>query len=716
MDIKKISIIGIVLTALISLLLVSRIPVQGKSLVGDISNTPVEQTTPIRRTTRVSVGDMCVEGNGDSSLYDIPALSGTGRFVTFMSAASNLVSIDLNNAKDIFVHDRQSGQTDIVSVNTAGFPGNDDSVSPDISDDGRFVVFKSDASNLVIGDTNNKSDIFIHDRSTGETELISNGLDGHPADCYSGSPSISFDGRFITFHSCASNLVENDENGTYDIFVYDTLTESTELVSKSSISVPGNNQSTEPAISSDGNFVAYHSLANNLVEGDTNGAYDIFLHDLTTGSTIRVSRNSQGEQGNNHSGLPSLSSDGSYITYHSYADNLVPDDNNLFVDVFLFNRISGETEIISVNSQNIQGDNESSVSSISADGNLVVFKSKSTNLVTDDTNAVMDIFIRDRSSGNTRRVSISSTGLEANQDSEDPVISGDGSSTAFWSISATLVSNDLNGAVDVFVNSVSDGDSSYTISGEVLTGELQPLPGVTVWTGSCLNAISDEMGNYTITEVYTGTYTLSASLPGFAFDPDNRIVNIPPNSIEQDFVAITTHSISGMILDELSQPLPDVTICTDQGHCTQTLGDGSYTLIGITSGTYLIVPGKMDYYFTPEYRSITVPPDGTGVDFTAEYNAYTITGTTIDTTGSPISSVSISINTGQTAISTEDGTFALTGLTGGYYSVIPLSDQIIFHPSAIPVIIPPSGEGLQFVGALRSSMIFLPMIANDAGS
>jgi PKD repeat protein len=200
--------------------------------------------------------------------------------VVFLSDATNLVEGDTNGMSDIFVHDRLSGETRRVSVASDGTESNLGSYDPLISADGRFVLFTSDASNLVSGDTNGVSDAFVHDSQSGETQRVSVASDGRQGNSRSYyHPSISADGRFVAFTSAATNLVYGDTNLSHDVFVHDLQTGETRLVSLAAGGTQGNNHSVDPFISADGRLVAFHSAASNLVYSDTNGVADVFVQD-----------------------------------------------------------------------------------------------------------------------------------------------------------------------------------------------------------------------------------------------------------------------------------------------------------------------------------------------------------------------------------------------------------------------------------------------------
>ena len=283
-----------------------------------------------------------------------------------------------------------------VSVDSSATQGNDHSHAPRISADGRYVAFSSMASNLVTGDTNGDTDVFVHDRSTGDTTRVSVDSSATQGNDHSHEPSISADGRYVAFSSMASNLVTGDTNGATDIFVHDRTTGTTTRVSVDSSATQGNDHSYEPSISADGRYVAFWSDASNLVTGDTNGLKDVFVHDRSTGTTTRVSVDSGGNQGNNYSCAPSISSDGRYVAFYSIASNLVTGDTNGDVDVFVHNRSTDTTTRVFLDSSGTQSNGHSYSPSISADGRYVAFYSYATNLVSGDTNGVRDIFVTDK--------------------------------------------------------------------------------------------------------------------------------------------------------------------------------------------------------------------------------------------------------------------------------------------------------------------------------
>ena len=410
-------------------------------------------------TTRVSVASDGTQANGGSFT---PSISADGRYVAFASSAVNLVSGDTNGVQDIFVHDRQTGQTTRVSVASGGAQANGPSFDPSISADGRYVAFASLATNLVSGDTNNKQDIFVHDRQTGQTTRVSVATGGGQANGNSSNPSISADGRYIAFDSDASNLVSGDTNNTGDIFVHDRQTGATTRVSIGPGGTQANRGSFAPSISADGRYVAFHSSATNLVSGVTNGTTHIFVHDRQTGATTRVSVASDGTEGNSLSIRPSISADGRYVAFPSIATNL--GCTNGTQHIFVHDRQTGQTTCVSVASDGTEGNSGSNHPSISANGRYVAFQSQANNLVSGDTGFITDIFIHDRQTGVTTRVSIAFDGTEANNVSSAPSISADGRYIAFESNASNLVDGDTNSVGDIFVHDREDNTAPTVVS------------------------------------------------------------------------------------------------------------------------------------------------------------------------------------------------------------------------------------------------------------
>ncbi len=341
--------------------------------------------------SRVDVSSTGAAANGQGS--SLPSISGDGRFVAFESYGDNLVPSDNNGVKDVFVHDRSVGTTERVSVSSAGVQGINASTLGEISADGRFVAFASSAPNLVPGDTNAVSDIFVRDRELGTTELVSVNSAGEPS-AYQPSedPSISADGRYVVFATSANNFVENDTNGYRDVFVHDRTLGTTELVSVSYNHPVPLLASFAPRISADGRFVAFISESPDITPTDTDFLQDVFVRELSTGATTRISTPVSGNQSLGHVMDCALSGDGRFVVFSSQAHNLVQDDTNQLVDVFVHDRTTGTTERI-LGTGGVELDGASSDPSISGDGHIVAFTSSALNVVPQDNKAADDVFI-----------------------------------------------------------------------------------------------------------------------------------------------------------------------------------------------------------------------------------------------------------------------------------------------------------------------------------
>ena len=399
-------------------------------------------------TQRVSLSSGGLQGNAVSNS---PALSDNSRYVAFYSEASNLVPGDTNGVADIFVRDMRTQTTVRVSIDTEGVEANGDSYGPTISASGRFVAFHSEATNLVTGDTNGVDDVFLHDLLTGATRRVSVGAGGAQANQMSVYPSLSADGRLVVFHSWASNLIPGDTNGYADVFVRDVVAGTTTRVSVSSTGSETDYDSEFGVIDAAGTRVAFATRASNVVPGDSNGSPDIFVRDLINWTTTCVSVDSNGVQGNGGCSYPSISRDGLHVGYESWSTNLVAGDTNNLTDVFVHDLVSATTSRISVSTNGTQGNSISTRPSLSRDARFVAFKSQANNLIGGDTNIVQDIFVHDRLQGTTRRVNVGPGGAQTTSSSSQPVMSADGRHVAYYSNSDILVPGDTNGVPDVFL-------------------------------------------------------------------------------------------------------------------------------------------------------------------------------------------------------------------------------------------------------------------------
>lgn len=398
---------------------------------------------------RVSIASNGAQANGNS---ESPSISADGRFIAFISEASNLVLNDTNNVDDIFVHDRNTGITERLSVASDGAEADDDSFTLSLSFDGDFVAFGSLATILVVGDNNGFIDVFVRNLVTDTTERVSVASTGAEANGDSLYADISSEGRYVSFMSDATNLVANDTNDKSDIFVHDRFTGETERVSVASDGTQADGDSAFSAISSDGRYVVFSSAATNLVADDTNGLADFFVHDRENDTTERITGPSVFNIGGGIVNVaPILSPDGIFMGFRSPADDLVPGDTNNSVDTFIINRNTDAIERLSLSSSNTQGNSDSGNPSISDDNQFVVFPSNATNLVSNDTNGVEDVFVRNRDTDATRRVSLTFDCVEGDLGSYSAVISADGKYVAIASLAENLVDNDSNGFSDIFV-------------------------------------------------------------------------------------------------------------------------------------------------------------------------------------------------------------------------------------------------------------------------
>ncbi len=381
------------------------------------------------------------------------SLSSDGRFIVFQSGATNLVSGDENSADDIFIFDKEGedgSQVELISVDSDETASNGSSSNGAVSSDGRYVVFQSNATNLVSGDVNSASDIFLRDRTDGTTIRVSVNDDGDEADGDSINPRISSDGRYIVFQSAATNLVSDDTNEQIDIFLHDTDSETTTRISLSATDVEGDGDSTNPDISSDGNIIVFESEATNLIDDDDNAFSDIFAFNISGDTITKISADTGSDDSDGNSTLPRISGDGSSVVFLSEASDLVSADTNNLQDVFLYT--FSDESIIRVNEGSPQNaDGVSDNPSISTDGNYVAFQSSATNLTSGDSNDADDIFVYDVENSSVTRISVTDTGNQLVQSSTTPSINSSGQFIAFTSLDNELISSDTNDLEDIFL-------------------------------------------------------------------------------------------------------------------------------------------------------------------------------------------------------------------------------------------------------------------------
>ncbi len=424
---------------------------------------------------RINLSSMEVEANDTSEGVSINA---NGNVIAFVSIANNLVENDkdgdclsisgkLKSCTDVFVKDLGTGEIMLISKSNNGSLGNAHSgivhewgAHTSISSDGRYIVFHSNANNFV-PDTNSTSS-YLFDKELNQIQLIDK--NSIPLETgtyfYSINPVISASGEFVVFQSNKPNLIDNDSNGVDDIFLYDVQTEQTERINIGAREEQANRASGlgYPAtISEDGRFVAFVSDATNLIPNDANNLPDIFLRDRVLQETIRISTNNSDEDlgaSNGASTNPILSKDGQFIVFQSAANNLIQNDTNDAIDIFLYHLATGHLEIVSVGWNGDLANGSSGNPDISSNNRWIAFSSDADNLVPHDTNNVTDIFIYDTVTGHTIRASVDNDGKEGNHISNSPAISGDGSKIGFVSLASNLVPNDSNEKWDIFIREI----------------------------------------------------------------------------------------------------------------------------------------------------------------------------------------------------------------------------------------------------------------------
>jgi len=391
-----------------------------------------------------------------------PAISADGRYVAFVSESGTLVEGDNNGAADVFVRDLVANRTVLVSRSRFGGSPAGSSLQPSISADGQVIAFTSSAPDLVPGDWNGTLDVFVHDLRTGRTELVSRGAGGELADNDSFSPSLSADGQHVAFSSLATNLDPRDVPSP-DVYLHDRRTHRTTLISVSSAGHIGDGPSGQPSVSGDGQLVAFTSAASNLDPDDANAIADVYVHDVETGTTELVSRGIDGVAADGLSSEPAISADGSAVAFTSSADDLVADDDNDADDVFLHRLAAGDgpdrVQLVSTGLHGGPASGASHAPSISGDGQRVTFLSTAGDL-TLPTAADPDAgpnerdaaYVRDLGGAGTALVSTAADRAPGDGEAIAAVISDSGTRVAFADTSTNLAGQvESDGAEHVYV-------------------------------------------------------------------------------------------------------------------------------------------------------------------------------------------------------------------------------------------------------------------------
>lgn len=464
------------------------------------------------RTFRANVSSS--GATADAASYT-PGISADGRFVAFHSAAENLTTTGSGGKVQVVLRDTALGTTELISIGADGAPGNGHSfpvqvwppwpAPPVITPDGRFVAFSSSASNLVPGDTNATWDVFIRDRETATTERISVAADGSQSTSWSGGPSISDDGRLVAFYSKAVLGPGDPSSFWSDIYLRDRAEGTTRVLSGGSTPI-NTFDSFDPSISGDGSVVAFLSGSIHT-ESDTNGFPDIYLRDLTTDALERISVASDGAGASSASWSPRVSRDGRFVAFGSAATNLTPrhgkGGGGLPSDAYVRDRVAGTTERVSVSSAGEESNGHAGLNSvsqnyngavqISADGRVIAYGAWASNLTEGDANQISDAYLYDRLTGATERLSLTDAGAGSEMGMTFFSLAADGRHVAMQIDGGAVVAGDPGpgifvrdagpavGVLDVRTESVGetvDASGEATFRGTVLTSAIDPADDV----------------------------------------------------------------------------------------------------------------------------------------------------------------------------------------------------------------------------------------------
>jgi len=383
-------------------------------------------------------------GSGSEDINGSIALSSTGRYAAFVTDSRNL--FDDSSAPitlAIVLRDNETGEITPVTVGLGGEAPNESSFAPTVSTDGRYVCFCSGASNLVAGDTNDHMDVFVRDMQTQTTRRVNVPYDGiwdQNEKTYCLTHAMSDDGRYVVFTTASSHMVPNDNNDSDDVFMRDTVANTTTLVSVSTVGGPGNESSIEPRIARNGRYVAFMSMASNLVSGTTTPGIRAYVRD-TNPASLKTTLIGDG-------GLPYISATGRYVAWTGLS--MTGD----FAQTYLYDmQTTAKTTVSVAPDGTTLGNRDSMAVGVSDDGRYVCFVSKARNLVAGDTNDEADVFVRNLSlvPAATSRVSLAKDHLQGNRASGYADMSADGRFIAFASASEDLVAIDINEEWDVFL-------------------------------------------------------------------------------------------------------------------------------------------------------------------------------------------------------------------------------------------------------------------------
>jgi len=511
------------------------------NLVADDTNDAADVFVKNLATGAVALASSDASGSEGNLESDRPSLSSDGRYVAFSSGATNLVPEPLAGRWEVFVKDVQTGGIVMANTNAAGQAGSGSSIFPRITPDGRQVVFEGGGQNLVPQDTHFRIQIFAKNLDTGTIRVASTKRISFTGDAASWFPSLSADGQTIAFSSRAIDIIAGDTDRTEDIYAKDLQSGTFTLVSADAVGNKGNGVSQLPSISANARYVAFESFASNLVPGDTNSTWDVFVKDIQTGGITLASADPLGNVGDGQSSNSTISGDGRYAAFVSHAANLVAGDTNNRADIFVKDLQTGAVVLVSTDSLGDLGDGDSSYPNISWDGRYVSFESTSTNLVAGDTNNALDVFVKDLVTGAIVRASMTADGVEGDSDSGGAYLSGGGEYLVFRSSATNFVTGDENASPDVFLKDLqtgaivlvsADGDGNPVNEGSYPAG-LSADGRFVAFTSGASNLVPDDANGFPdvfLKDLQTGVVALVST----GFDGSAGLDNAYASSMSAD--------------------------------------------------------------------------------------------------------------------------------------------------------------------------------------
>ena len=396
----------------------------------------------------VSIGD----NGSQTSTAEYPDISSDGRYLVFYALLTK-------SNQQVIVRYKDAATTSLVSRNTTGQPSNNGSDKGTIAPNAQFVTYKSNSSDIIPNGNFTSRKVFRYDTNSEQNIRVTTDINGNPEGVAVFSrPSISDDGRFVVYHAADGDLVTGDNNGHEDVFLTDTVTGSTTRISIGHDGSQGDGRSFLASISADGNFITYVSGATNILPNGTS-AWDVYVYDRNLGTTSLITIGYDGTNANSSSAhfsgsnqsAPAISADGRFIAFSSYASNLVPNDTNGLIDVFLYDQQTGSTSLASISNSGAQPNNESFWADVSDDGRYVVFNSSANNLYPGDTIARFEVFVRDMQEEDLQPLLLnSSTFTQGLNTVSRPAISGDGRYVVFRSGAFGVMPNDTNNTEDIY--------------------------------------------------------------------------------------------------------------------------------------------------------------------------------------------------------------------------------------------------------------------------